>query len=82
MAKSNGNVHLTSLDDLFTTQEQRDDAQREKVIDIPLDEIHDFPDHPSGWFRTMPWSKWLKASSSSESWFRRWSGPGRTAATN
>ena len=41
-----GSLHLTSLDDLFTTQEQRDDAQREKVIDIPLDEIHDFPDHP------------------------------------
>ncbi len=46
MANGNGNVHLTSLDDLFTTQEQRDDAQREKVFSIPLDEIHDFPDHP------------------------------------
>lgn len=46
MANGKGNVHLTSLDDLFTTQEQRDDAQREKVIDIPLNEIHDFPDHP------------------------------------
>ena len=46
MAHGKGNVHLTSLDDLFTTQEQRDDAQREKVIDIPLNEIHDFPDHP------------------------------------
>jgi ParB family chromosome partitioning protein len=32
--------------DLFTTQEQRDDAKREKVIDIPLSEIDDFPDHP------------------------------------
>jgi ParB family chromosome partitioning protein len=46
VANGNGNVHLTSLDDLFTTQEQRDDAQREKVFSIPLDEIHDFPDHP------------------------------------
>lgn len=46
MANGKGNVHLTSLDDLFTTQEQRDDAQREKVIEIPLGEIHDFPDHP------------------------------------
>lgn len=46
MANGNGNVHLTSLDDLFTTQEERDDAQREKVFSIPLDEIHDFPDHP------------------------------------
>jgi hypothetical protein len=32
--------------DLFTTQEQRDDAKREKVLDIPLAEIDDFPDHP------------------------------------
>jgi ParB family chromosome partitioning protein len=32
--------------DLFTTQEQRDDAKREKVFDIPLAEIDDFPDHP------------------------------------
>jgi ParB family chromosome partitioning protein len=32
--------------DLFTTQAQRDDAKREKVIDIPLTEIDDFPDHP------------------------------------
>lgn len=46
MANGKGNVQLTSLDDLFTTQEQRDDALREKVIDIPLNEIHDFPDHP------------------------------------
>ena len=43
---SKGSIQLTSLDDLFTTQEQREDAQREKVIDIPLNEIHDFPDHP------------------------------------
>lgn len=46
MANSKGNVQLTSLDDLFTTQEQRDDEQREKVTDIPLSEIHDFPNHP------------------------------------
>ncbi|MCL2344094.1 MAG: ParB/RepB/Spo0J family partition protein [Firmicutes bacterium] len=32
--------------DLFTTQEQRDDAKREKVLDIPIDQIDDFPDHP------------------------------------
>ena len=42
-------VVLTPLSDisaLFTTQEARDDSQREKVMDIPLMEIHDFPDHP------------------------------------
>lgn len=41
-----GSVKLTTIDDLFTTQEERDDAKREKVFSIPLDEIHDFPDHP------------------------------------
>ena len=46
MPKNNGTVQLTSLDDLFTTQEQRDNARREKVQDIPLTEIHDFPNHP------------------------------------
>lgn len=37
---------LTELDELFTTQEQRDEAKREGVMDIPLSEISDFPDHP------------------------------------
>jgi ParB family chromosome partitioning protein len=31
---------------MFTTQEQRDDAKREKVTDIPRSEIDAFPDHP------------------------------------
>jgi ParB family chromosome partitioning protein len=33
-------------DDLFTTQEERDDMLREKVLNIPLEEIDGFPDHP------------------------------------
>jgi len=38
---------LATVDELFfTTQEERDDMQREKVIDIPLGEIDSFPDHP------------------------------------
>jgi len=40
------NLKLPSADDLFSTQEERDDAKREKVIDIPLSEIDSFPDHP------------------------------------
>ncbi|MDR1541445.1 MAG: ParB/RepB/Spo0J family partition protein [Clostridiales bacterium] len=32
--------------EMFTTQEQRDDAKREKVVNIPLAEIDAFPDHP------------------------------------
>lgn len=48
MAKSNvrDSVKLTSVDDLFSTEESRADEQREKVMEIPLDEISDFPDHP------------------------------------
>lgn len=34
------------MDELFTTQAERDEAQRETVADIPLEEISDFPDHP------------------------------------
>lgn len=34
------------LDDMFTTQEQRDDAKREKVLDIKITDIDDFPKHP------------------------------------
>ena len=46
MGKSSVASLLTSVDDLFTTQEERDAAKRETVVDIPLDEISDFPDHP------------------------------------
>ncbi len=37
---------LTSVDSMFTTQEERDNAQRSYVIDLPIAEISDFPDHP------------------------------------
>ena len=37
---------LPTLDDLFSTQEERDDARLEKIRDIPLDLIDDFPNHP------------------------------------
>ena len=46
MAKSNASEMLTSLDSLFTTQEQRDAAKRDVVLDLPLDQIGDFPNHP------------------------------------
>ena len=46
MAKSNVASLLTSVDDLFTTQEERDAAKGETVVDIPLSEISDFPNHP------------------------------------
>ena len=46
MAKDSVSSLLTSVDDLFTTQEERDIAKRETVMDIPLTEISDFPNHP------------------------------------
>ena len=39
-------IKLTSVDDLFSTEESRADEQREKVMDIPLTEIDDFSNHP------------------------------------
>ena len=46
MTKRNTDFTLTKLDDLFTTQEQRDDAKRERVQNIPLCELHPFKNHP------------------------------------
>ena len=40
------NLNLPRADDLFTTQEERDDARRERVVDLPLHEVSDFPNHP------------------------------------
>ena len=37
---------LTSLDDLFSTQEEREIAAQPRVEDIPIDQIDDFPNHP------------------------------------
>ena len=39
-------IPLPSLDELFSTQEQREDNGREKIIDIEIDKISDFPNHP------------------------------------
>lgn len=46
MAESKRNIKLTSLDDLFSTEESRAEAEKERVQDIPLSEIDGFPDHP------------------------------------
>lgn len=45
MAK-NSVADLLSVDSLFTTQAERDEARRETVRDIPLEEISEFPNHP------------------------------------
>lgn len=46
MADRKSDFALPTLDDLFSTQEERDEARLEKIRDIPLDLIDDFPDHP------------------------------------
>ena len=46
MAGRKSDFTLTKLDDLLSTQEQRDEEKLSKIRDIPLTEIDDFPDHP------------------------------------
>lgn len=46
MTKPLPKINTSSLDDLFTTEEQRQDAKLEKVIKIPIDDITDFKKHP------------------------------------
>ena len=46
MAGRTSDFTLPTLDDLFSTQELRDDAKLSKIRDIPLELIDDFPDHP------------------------------------
>ena len=46
MAKDLSKMPLPKLDDLFTTEEERTNAQLEKVVDIKISDIDDFPNHP------------------------------------
>ena len=46
MEKKSAADLLTSVDDLFATQTERDEAKRETVKSIPISEISDFPNHP------------------------------------
>ncbi len=46
MPKRKTDFDLPTLDDLFSTQEERDEAKLDKIRDIPLELIDDFPDHP------------------------------------
>ena len=52
MAPKSARGLLTSVDNLFTTQVERDEAQCEKVITIPTEQITDFPT-PKSFFRSM-----------------------------
>ena len=46
MTKRKSDFTLPTLDDLFTTPAERDDAKLERVKNIPLDELHPFKNHP------------------------------------
>lgn len=46
MTKRKSDFELQKLDDLFTTQEMRDDAKLERVQNVPLHELHPFKNHP------------------------------------
>lgn len=46
MAENRKSIKLTSLDDLFSTEESRAEADKERIQDIPIAKIDDFPDHP------------------------------------
>ncbi len=46
MKSSAKNISLNSYDDIFSTEETREDAKREKVTDMPLSELYPFTDHP------------------------------------
>ena len=46
MTKRKSDFTLPTLDDLFTTQAERDDAKQERVKNIPLDKLHPFKNHP------------------------------------
>ena len=46
MKSSAKNIRLTSVDELFSTEESRKDAQREKVVEIALSQLHPFQNHP------------------------------------
>ena len=46
MASNVRNMKLTSVDDLFSTEESRAEAEKERIQEIPIAEIDGFPDHP------------------------------------
>ena len=46
MKSSAKNIVLKSVDDIFQTEENRADAQRERVQEIPLDQLKPFKNHP------------------------------------
>lgn len=46
MKSSAKNISLSSYDDIFSTEESRADEQREKIVEVPLEDLHPYPNHP------------------------------------
>ena len=46
MPKRGENISLKSFDDIFSTEEARQESQQERVQQIPLSELHEFEGHP------------------------------------
>ncbi|MGN0240795.1 MAG: ParB/RepB/Spo0J family partition protein, partial [Candidatus Weimeria sp.] len=46
MQRKGANISLTSFDDIFSTEEVRQESKAEKIQEIPLSELHPFKDHP------------------------------------
>lgn len=55
------NVQLTPVDDLFSSEETRTDANRERVVELPLEELHSFRNHP---FRVVDDDKMMDTAQS------------------
>ena len=61
MRSSAAKIKLTSVDDLFPSEESRADASRERVIELPLAELHPFKNHP---FKVLDDEKMLDTAES------------------
>ncbi len=55
------NIQLTPVDDLFSSEETRTDANRERVVELPLEELHPFRNHP---FRVVDDDKMMDTAQS------------------
>lgn len=63
-------ITLPGVDELFTSQEERDGSALAGVADIPLSLIDPFPGHPSGCATTRDGGALRRASSRTACWFR------------
>ena len=61
MKSSAKNIRLTPVDDLFSSEESRTDAQRERVVELPLADLYPFKDHP---FKVLDDEKMLDTAES------------------